>query len=145
MVLHELPTVRVEVRFVDSKGRPARGERGEVWGIIPNDRGSGRSPWVRHTTVGVGLASEINDPEPQDTADRTDWSISDQPDADGRIVFLAPKGLREVSLYTPFRRDHRLQDEATTERSASVLGRRPARECSTRTVRSPWSPIGRRP
>ncbi len=60
-------------------------------------------PWVRSTTLGVGPASEINSPEPQDTADRTDWSISDQPRADGRMHFLAPKGLREVSLYTsPF-------------------------------------------
>src|SRR5262249_28844204 len=44
-----------------------------------------------------------NNPEPQDTADRIDWSISDQPDADGRIVFPAPRGLRDATLDTfPF-------------------------------------------
>jgi hypothetical protein len=102
VVLRELPTVRVEVRFVDSKGRPARGSAARLWGIIPNDEGQA-APLGAHTTVGVALASEINNPEPQDTADRTDWSISDQPGADGRIVLLAPKGLREATLNTyPF-------------------------------------------
>ena len=78
VVLRELPTVRFEVRFVDSKGRIARGSAASLWGIIPNDEGQA-APLGAHTTVGVGLASEINNPEPQDTADRTDWSISDQP------------------------------------------------------------------
>jgi hypothetical protein len=102
VVLRELPTARVEVRFVDSKGRPSRGSAAKLWGVMPNEDGQAGHVGA-HTTVGRSSASEINNPEPQDTADRTDWSISDQPDADGRIVFLAPKGLREVSLDTsPF-------------------------------------------
>ena len=102
VALRELPTVRVEVRFVDSDGRPARGSAAKLSGVIPNDEGQA-NPMGVHTTVGVGLASEINNPEPKDMADRTDWSISDQPDADGRIVFLAPKGLSESTLNTyPF-------------------------------------------
>ena len=102
VVLREMPTVRVEVRFVDSKGRPARGSAAKVCGIVPNDEVQPGALGAQ-STMGVGLVSEINNPEPQDTADRTDWSISDQPRADGRMHFLAPKGLREVSLYTsPF-------------------------------------------
>jgi Carboxypeptidase regulatory-like domain len=102
LVLREVPTVRVEVRFVDSQGRPAVGSPAKVWGLIPNEEGKA-DPFGAHTTVGVGPASEINDPEPQDTSDRIDWAVQDRPDDQGRIVFPAPKGLQSADLSTfPF-------------------------------------------
>ncbi len=99
LVLREVPTVEVEVRFVDSRGQPAAGSPAKVWGIIPNEQGQA-NPFGAHSTVGGGLASQINDPEPQDTADRIDWAMQDRPDENGRIVFRAPKELREASLST---------------------------------------------
>lgn len=100
VVLRELPSVRVEVRFVDSQGKPAAGSPATIAGIIPtkparvNPFGGGH---------GLPLASELNDPEPQDMADRLDWGVQDRPDTDGRIVFRAPKGLQEATLDTyPF-------------------------------------------
>jgi hypothetical protein len=99
LVLREVPTVEVEVRFVDSRGQPAAGSPARVWGLIPNEQGQA-DPFGAHSTVGGGLASQINDPEPQDTADRIDWAIQDRPDENGRIVFRAPNGLREASLDT---------------------------------------------
>ncbi len=99
LILREIPTVEVEVRFVDSRGQPASGSPAKVWGIIPNEHGQA-NPFE---PVGGGLASQINDPEPQDAADRIDWAIQDRPDENGRIVFRAPKELREANLSTyPF-------------------------------------------
>jgi hypothetical protein len=99
LVLREVPTVEVEVRFVDSRGQPAPGSPAKVWGLIPNEQGHA-NPFGAHSTVGRGLASQINDPEPQDTADRIDWAVQDRPDENGRIVFRAPEGLREADLST---------------------------------------------
>jgi peroxiredoxin len=102
VILRELPTVRVELRFVDSKGRPVRGSAAKLSGHIPTEEGQA-NPVGADTRVGRGLASEINNPEPQDIADRTDWSIADQPDADGAMIFSAPRALRDASLNTyPF-------------------------------------------
>ncbi len=100
VVLRELPTVRVEVRFVDSQGKPAAGSAATVGGIIPTEPGEADA--VEPNAVRKG-ASRINDPEPKDARDRIDWGVQDTPDAQGRIVFLAPKGLQEADLYThPF-------------------------------------------
>jgi peroxiredoxin len=102
LVLREMPTVRLEVRFVDSRGNPARGGPAKVWGLIPNARGQA-DPFGAISRVGGGLASEINDPEPRDTADRTDWSVEDWPDAAGRIIFPVPRGLQAATLFAlPF-------------------------------------------
>ena len=98
LVLREVPTVEVEVRFVDSRGQPAPGSPAKVSGIIPNEHGHA-NPFGAIPTAG-DLASQINDPEPQDTADRIDWAIQDRPNENGRIVFRAPEGLREVNLFT---------------------------------------------
>ena len=99
LVLREVPTVEVELRFVDSRGQPAPGSPAKVWGIIPNEQGHA-NPFGAHSTVGGRLASQINDPEPQDTADRIDWAVQDRPDENGRIVFRAPEGLRAANLST---------------------------------------------
>ena len=99
LVVREATTVRVEVRFVDSRGKPAVGGAAKIWGLIPNAHGIANAGGVRNS----GLASAINDPEPQDTSDRIDWSMQERPDADGRIVFPVPEGLQESSLnaYAP--------------------------------------------
>ena len=99
LVLRLVPTVEVEVRFVDSRGRPAPGSAAKVWGVIPNEQGHA-DPFGAHSTVGGGLASQINDPEPQDTAERIDWAMQDRPDENGRLVFRVPEGLREANLTT---------------------------------------------
>ena len=101
VVLREVPTVRVEVRFVDSQGKPAAGSPATVAGIIPTE--PGQADAVEPNVAIRGAASEINDPEPKDTSDRIDWGVQDRPDAQGRIVFLAPMGLQQAHLSTfPF-------------------------------------------
>ncbi len=100
VLLRELPAVRVEVRFVDSQGKPAAGSPATIWGSIPNEQGEAAPFGGGH---GPSSASAINDPEPQDTADRVDWGVQDRADPEGRIVFRAPKGLQETTLATsPF-------------------------------------------
>jgi hypothetical protein len=98
LLLREVPTVEVEVRFVDSRGQPAAGSPAKVSGLIPNEHGQA-NPFGALPTAG-DLASQINDPEPQDTANRIDWGVQDRPDENGRIVFWAPEGLREANLFT---------------------------------------------
>ena len=95
----QMPTVRVEVRFVDSQGRPAVGGPAKVWGVMPTEQGHG-DPFGPHTAIGGGIVSQINDPEPKDTSERIDWAVQDRADADGRIIFLAPRGLLDASLST---------------------------------------------
>ena len=97
LLLREIPTVRVEVQFVDSRGSPARGGAAKLWGIIPNEHGVADG-FAAHRTFGSGLASEINDPEPQDQSDRIDWSMQNRPGSDGRIVFRVPGGLQQATL-----------------------------------------------
>ena len=111
---------------------PLLGSPAKVWGLIPNEQGQA-DPFGAHTTVGNGPASAINDPEPQDTSDRIDWAMQDRPDAEGRIVFLAPEGLHDATLkHLSIRRDDRIQDPARRERAAEVLGRRTDSDCIDR-------------
>jgi hypothetical protein len=97
LVIHESPTVRVEVQFVDSQGRPGGRADAKVWGIIPNGAGVANG-FAARRSFGSGLASDMNDPEPEDTSERIDWSMQDRPGADGRIVFRVPEGLQEARL-----------------------------------------------
>jgi hypothetical protein len=99
LVLREASTVRVELQFVDSRGKPAVGGAAKIWGLIPNAHGIANAGGVGYSR----LASAINDPESEDTSDRIDWSMQERPDADGRIVFRVPEGLQESSLsaYAP--------------------------------------------
>ena len=96
-MLREAPTVRIEVQFVDSQGRPALGGAARGFGRFPMHRRSPTraAPIARSVT---GWPRTINDPEPQDTSDRIDWSMQDRPDADGRIIFRVPEGLRKATL-----------------------------------------------
>jgi hypothetical protein len=97
LVLREMPTVRVSVRFVDSRGKPVRGSAVGLRGLVPNDGSEGPAPGARVDIYG-GRASQINDPEPRDTVERDHWGTHDQPSADGRIILLVPKGLREATV-----------------------------------------------
>ena len=101
LVLREMPSIRVEVAFVDSKGRPALGGPAVMWGTIPNDQNPANPAGAR--TKGSGLASKINDPEPPHPAEQMVWGVQDYPGADGRTLFAAPKGLQDAMLSTyPF-------------------------------------------
>ncbi len=104
LVIHELPTVEVEVRFVDSGGKPSLGGLASLSGTIPNDRNPANP--LGGITKGGGLAPGINEPEPLDPADRLDWGVQDVPGPDGRIVFNVPTALQAALLQThPFDED----------------------------------------
>ena len=98
VVLQELPTVRVEVRFVDSKGRPARGNLTHLSGLLPQGRGRPRFFLIDRE---MERFSAMNAPEPEDARDPLAWGVQEQPDGEGRIVFQAPAGLRNATLFTP--------------------------------------------
>jgi pimeloyl-ACP methyl ester carboxylesterase len=99
LVLREIPSVQIEVRFVDSQGRTAVGSPTKVWGQLPNAQGVA-DPFSAHSTIQSFLASAINDPEPEDTGERIDWAMQVRPDAQGRIVFRAPAGLQHACVET---------------------------------------------
>lgn len=97
--LRELPSVRVEVRFVDSKGRPAPGSWVGLSGRLPNAIARVPVP----LTKGMELASSVNAPEPEDPDRGLSWGCQLAPDAEGRVVFHAPRGLVNamVSAFPP--------------------------------------------
>ena len=100
LVLREVPTVEVEVRFVDSRGQPAAGSPAKVWGLIPNEQGQA-NPFGAHSTVGGDLASQINDPEPQDTADRIDWAMRTAPTTTAGSSSGSRRFARSQSFHIP--------------------------------------------
>jgi uncharacterized GH25 family protein len=92
--LRELPSVRLEVRFVDSKGRPAPGSWVGLSGTLPNPMARVPAP----LTQGMQLASSVNDPEPEDPDRSLSWGCQLAPDAQGRVVFHAPRGLANARV-----------------------------------------------
>jgi hypothetical protein len=95
LILREVPTVRVEVRFVDAKGQPARGSATIITGVLLDERGVGRGVPLNPR---AGPNWPINAPEPEGAAAVIPWAMQDQPDSDGRIVFLAPPGLGTATV-----------------------------------------------
>jgi peroxiredoxin len=96
LVLRELPTVRVELRFVDSKGKPTRGSTTKLGGLLPNDpHPPGRAP-IPANRKREGTTSALNVPEREDPWEPTAWHVQDQPDDEGRVVFYAPQGLKHA-------------------------------------------------
>jgi hypothetical protein len=96
--LRELPSVSVEVRYVDSRGRPTRGGFATLGGTIPSEPGK-----VNGRAFGAavkGLAH--NEPQPQAAAQNQQlvWGRQLLSDAEGRIRFRVPKGLQNSNLYT---------------------------------------------
>jgi len=92
VVLRELPTVQVILRFVDSAGKPTVGGPAKLWGTIPS------VPGARQSSLIDRLAASINDREPEDTGSLLEWSVVGRADAQGRIVFQAPEGLQEARV-----------------------------------------------
>ena len=102
LVLREMPTVQVEVSFVDSKGNPAAGSATILWGLLPQDPGPSLSPLAH--VKGSGPTSSINALEPEDPGEPYAWEVQDRPDDEGRIVFHGPRGLRDATVYPRSRR-----------------------------------------
>ncbi len=92
VVLRELRTVQVVVRFVDSLGNPAVGGLATIEGTIPTAVGAQQSSLMNRS------AASINVPEPEDTGSLVEWRMSGRPDAQGCIVFHAPEGLQDARI-----------------------------------------------
>ncbi len=98
LVLRELPTVRVELRFVDSKGKPTRGSTTRLWGLLPEDpHPPGVFPLPAYA-MREGTTSALNAPEREVRWEPTSWGMEGEPDDDGRTVFYAPQGLKRASV-----------------------------------------------
>ncbi|MHB1562097.1 MAG: carboxypeptidase regulatory-like domain-containing protein [Isosphaeraceae bacterium] len=100
VVLREMHSVNVEVRFVDSAGRPAVGGPVALWGILLPDQQPANP--VFPAPPPPGLAAGINSPEVRQPIGATRWVEVDYPGAAGRIVFAAPVELKNLML-TPQR------------------------------------------
>lgn len=100
VVLRELRSVNVTVRFVDSAGRPAAGGPVALWGLLPTDQQPANP--VPPVPPMPGLAAEINGPEVRQPIGAATWAEVDYPDAAGTIIFAAPVKL-ENPILTPQR------------------------------------------
>jgi len=93
--LREIPSVRVRARFVDSSGRPTRGNRVVVNGAIPT---FGR---VTETLpLDANLEEVLDLALPQNVGDGLAWNGRADPDADGLVVINIPRGLRQPQIST---------------------------------------------
>ncbi len=96
VVLQEPPSIQVEVRFIDSAGRPSAGGPAALSGTIPNE---GNAALLRMVVdLELGLASSINDPEAPEPVAELEWTVLGRPDRDGRVVFAAPVKLQTAML-----------------------------------------------
>jgi peroxiredoxin len=97
VVLREVPTVTIEARFVDSKNRPARGSFVLLFGQIP---AINIQPVQQEAIFEEeGLAASINGTEREDkNGELINWQTYTVPDAAGRIVLRAPKGLQNAQI-----------------------------------------------
>jgi peroxiredoxin len=92
--LRETESVRVAVRFVDAQGRPVPRGLASLSGTLPNPQGKVAGAAAQEK---VG-ASGINKQEEPAGAAELFWGCQLTPDEEGRIVFRAPKGLRNAVL-----------------------------------------------
>ena len=98
VVLRETPTVTVEARFVDAKDQPARGSFVVLAGQIPaiNNQPVQQEPIFEQE----GLAASINGIEREDkNTELINWQTCAVPDAAGRLVLRAPKGLENAQIF----------------------------------------------
>jgi peroxiredoxin len=98
VLLREAPTIVVEARFVDSKGRPSRGNFVGLCGNIPDPNNQANQK--ESVFDGNGLTALINGPERKDTNTQLTWATQFVRDGAGRLVFRAPKGLQDAQLAT---------------------------------------------
>jgi hypothetical protein len=94
--LRELPSVSVEVRYVDSQGRPTRGGFATLGGTIPSEPGKANDRVFGAAVKGLAHA----EPQPQAQNQQLVWGRQLLADAEGRIRFRVPKGLWDANLYT---------------------------------------------
>jgi hypothetical protein len=92
VLLRELPTAQVTVKFIDSRGNPAPGGHATIEGTIPS------VPGARQSSLMYRLASAINEPEPEDSGELIEWRTEARPDALGRVVFRTPHGLQDATI-----------------------------------------------
>jgi hypothetical protein len=98
VVLRAAPTVTIEGRFVDSKDRPARGSFVVLTGQIP---AINNQPLAQDVIFEEeGLAASINSTEQEDkNTQLTNWQTHTVPDAAGRFLLRAPKGLENAQIF----------------------------------------------
>jgi peroxiredoxin len=94
--LRELPSVSVEVRYVDSNGRPSRGGFATLGGTIPGEPGD----LNRHLPDAATKGSLTDEADTENLNEQHIWGRQLLADAEGRIHFRVPKGLENADLYT---------------------------------------------
>jgi peroxiredoxin len=100
LVIHELPTVAVRARFVDSRGEPHRGYCVGLWGQLPVPIQQPQRQQQEPIFDGNVLSATINGPERELKTPQASWSAQLVPDAEGRVDFRAPKGLQNAGIQT---------------------------------------------
>ncbi len=98
LVIRELETVAVDVRFVDGHDRPVRGNVVGIWGTLPiNVNPPAEQPAVFE---GDSPREIINGEEREDTSRDSNWAVQLAPDASGRLRARVPKGLHDAQIAT---------------------------------------------
>ncbi len=93
--LRELPSVSVEVHYVDSKGLPTRAGFATLGGTVPNEPVK-----LNGQHFGAATKNSLTDLEENEEQDQQMvWGRQLLANTDGRIHFHVPKGLREASLF----------------------------------------------
>jgi hypothetical protein len=100
LVIRELPTVAVLARFVDSREKPHHGYSVGLWGELPMDKNPQQQQKQEAIFDGNGISATINGPEHENKVRQTGWAAQLVPDATGRVVFRAPKGLLNAMMQT---------------------------------------------
>jgi beta-lactamase regulating signal transducer with metallopeptidase domain/peroxiredoxin len=92
--LKEIPTVQIEAKFIDSKGRPAFGDEITIVGSI-----------IDKSIKKVITHNRFAEYEGTEKVDEQTWGVRVIPDPDGTARLLVPKGLKRASI------DARVYDE----------------------------------
>ena len=106
LVLRELATVRIEMRFVDAQGRPVRGDVVGLGGTLP--QADNRPVEEQAVFASQTLSAMISGPEREDKTPNLEWGTQLMADTAGRLYINAPKGLHDVVFST------RQPDETTS-------------------------------
>ncbi len=85
--LKEIPTVQIEAKFVDSKGRPACGDEVTIAGAI-----------IDKSIKNVIIHDRFAEYEGTEKVDEQTWGVRVIPDPDGTARLLVPKGLKRASI-----------------------------------------------
>ena len=99
LTLVEMPTVRVEVQFLNSARKPASRSVAALCGLLPTEPDELGGPGAN--AKGSAPTRELNTPETDDGTEPYVWGVQDQTDDQGRIVFHAPRGLELTTVQVP--------------------------------------------